>query len=98
MEDGFGDDARLVDRRRSDRLDVKLGTRLVEEGRVYSRRHHLGDADGQLLALELHAQGLEEAIYAVFGGAVGALKGDRTLGAHRADVDQRPFTLALYVR
>src|SRR5829696_3020774 len=98
MEDGFGDDARLVDRRRSDRLDAQLSARLVEEGRVYRRRHHLGDADRQLLAPELHPQGLEEAVYAVLGGAVGALEWDRTLGAHRGDVDQRPSTFALYVR
>src|SRR5215218_9409942 len=98
MEDGFGDDARLVDRRRSDRLDAQLGARLVEEGRVYRRRHHLGDADRQLLAPELHPQGLEEAVYAVLGGAVGALERDRTLGAHRGNVDQRPSTFALYVR
>src|SRR3712207_9161346 len=98
MEDGFGDDVRLVDRRRGDRLNAQLDTRLVKERCVYRRRHHLGDADGQLLTSELHAQGLEEAVDAVFGGAVGALERDRTLGAHRGDVDQRPSTFALYVR
>src|SRR5829696_9868336 len=43
-------------------------------------------------------QGLKEAVYTVLGGAVGALERDRTLGAHRGDVDQRPSTFALHVR
>jgi hypothetical protein len=52
---------------------------------------------GPPLALELHAQGLDEALDAVLGGAVRTLQRDRAPGEYGGDVHQRPAALALQV-
>src|SRR5215208_5218917 len=74
VEDRIGHDARLVDRREPLGLDAQLGASLGEERRVDGRRNDVGDADAvPPLLQELDTQRLQEAFYAVLGGAVGAL-------------------------
>src|SRR3712207_9541611 len=95
VEDYVRHGLRLVDRRDAHRLDAQLGAPLVEERRVYGPGHHLRDADGPSLVLELHSQGLQEAVDAVLGGPVGAMEREGALGFDRGDVDQGPAALSL---
>ncbi|HSU09760.1 MAG TPA: hypothetical protein VLK57_11205, partial [Pseudonocardia sp.] len=89
VHDRVGDDPCRVGGWRRDRLDPHLGAGVVEQRSVDRAGHDLGDAHRDTVALQFHAQGLEEAVDAVLGRAVGGLQGDAALRAHRRHRDER---------